>query len=126
MNLEEHEAESIKLFGKPFTEVHQWLDALASHGSDSFDVNHRRWRHNMVGIRKVEEMWGREAREAAIRHIRSDFHRWGWEETLGIPEDMEGYIRMFGMVKISPTIKADLEHLLELKAKGIKTKRYDY
>lgn len=49
MDRKYHEAESIKLFNKPFTEVHVWLDGCCWKNG-KFDPYHRRYRHTMEGV----------------------------------------------------------------------------
>lgn len=67
--LAEHEADCMRELGEPFTQVHEWLDAL-------FNVlgpAHRSVRHNSYGIDMVRKMWGDRAAAAAEIHIRKDF-----------------------------------------------------
>lgn len=68
-----HCEDCIKKFGKPYEEVHLWLDELAK----DYPVNewggyHRKFRHNDQGIEEVRRMWGDEAALAAILHIIED------------------------------------------------------
>ena len=62
--------------GKPFREVHAWLDAF--YGRDG-DVAHRAARHHLEGVEEVRRLWGDEAARAALFHIMLD-----WD---GIRED---------------------------------------
>ena len=62
--------------GKPFPEVHAWLDAF--YGGDA-DVAHRAVRHHLEGVEEVRRRWGDVAARAAILHIMLD-----WD---GIRED---------------------------------------
>ena len=62
--------------GKPFPEVHAWLDAF--YGRDG-DVAHRTVRHHLEGVEEVRRRWGDEAARAAVLHIMLD-----WD---GIRED---------------------------------------
>ncbi len=62
--------------GKPFPEVHAWLDAF--YGRDG-DVAHRAVRHHLEGVEEVRRLWGDKAARAAVLHIMLD-----WD---GIRED---------------------------------------
>ena len=92
MKFEEHCDESLKRFGKPYEEVHIWLDAFA--GKPPYGMKHRRVRHHLAGIREVERMYGKEAAEAARQHIISDLKMEGWTESDHFPVDEADYIRM--------------------------------
>jgi hypothetical protein len=90
MRREEHEEESIRLFGKPFTEVHQWLDAFA--GTPEYGFRHRKVRHHEKGIEEARKLFGDEGAEAARQHIISDLATEGWEEALDpFPKDEKDY-----------------------------------
>ena len=98
MKRKEHCEESIRLFGKPFNEVHAFLDEFANlpngDGTYRFNVYHRKYRHHLVGAKLVEEMFGRQAYEAAIRHIISDLKAGGgFMEGDEIPIDEADYIK---------------------------------
>ena len=100
MKHKEHCEESIRLFGKPFAEVHSWLDEF-SHlpdgiGGIRFNAYHRRHRHHLAGAEQIKEMFGQEAYAVAIRHIISDFVSGeGFKEGRDtIPKDEKDYIRM--------------------------------
>jgi hypothetical protein len=75
MKLEAHEKESLVLFGKPYTEVHLWLDAFA--GTLECGMRHRRKRHHKAGIREAEKLFGEEGALAAKLHIISDLKEEG-------------------------------------------------
>ena len=65
---EKHCEDCIRELGKPFEEVHRWLDELfAVVGSDHRDI-----RHNVMGIEKVRKMWGDQAAKAAEIHVVAD------------------------------------------------------
>ncbi len=89
---EKHCEESIRQFGKPFEEVHQWLDEFA--GSKEYGYRHRRKRHHEAGIQQVIEMFGNEAGEAARQHIVSDLKEEGWTENDHFPRDEVDYVKM--------------------------------
>lgn len=90
--LEEHCLESIRLFGKPYTEVHVWLDAFA--GSEEYGMRHRKKRHHAAGLMEVRRIFGEEAVRAAKQHIITDLKMEGWTETDPFPRDEEHYERM--------------------------------
>lgn len=99
MDRKYHEAESIKLFNKPFTEVHVWLDGCCWKNG-KFDPYHRRYRHTMEGVDFIEKTYGKCARQVAIRHIISDLTGAGWTTTDGIPANTEEYDKIFGNIQI--------------------------
>ena len=67
---EVHCQDCIRELGKPYEEVHKWLDELFTHvGSDHRDI-----RHNEKGVEKIREMYGDEAAKAAEIHISKDCH----------------------------------------------------
>lgn len=92
MKYKDHCEESIRLFGKPFEEVHAWLDEFSAFTKAS--IFHRRYRHHLAGIEEVRSMWGDAAAEAARQHIISDLLMDGWSEEEGIPENTIHYISM--------------------------------
>jgi hypothetical protein len=73
-SIEEHCKDCIRILGKPYRQVHEWLDAFAAQYKGS--KLHRKHRHHERGIREVEAMWGHEAAEAARIHIRRDNMDW--------------------------------------------------
>lgn len=77
MHLKEHCKESIRLFGKPYTEIYTWLDAGHAR-SASYGMRHRKKRHHLKGIDEVRTLYGDEAAEVARRHIISDLKMEGW------------------------------------------------
>jgi len=48
MTFEKHCEESIRLFGKPYEEVHRWLDEFA--GSKKYGMRHRKVRYLRFNI----------------------------------------------------------------------------
>ena len=68
--LKNHCEESIRLFGKPYEEVHRWLDEFA--GSPEYGYRHRRKRHHEEGIRQAMVLFGEGAEAVARQHIVSD------------------------------------------------------
>jgi hypothetical protein len=91
MNFEQHCEESERLFGKPYAEVHRWLDELMGKG---LGAKHRRKRHHQAGIRQVAELFGEEAGRVAKQHIISDLKEEGWTESDPFPRDEEHYDKM--------------------------------
>ncbi|MDD2714974.1 MAG: hypothetical protein PHW04_03650 [Candidatus Wallbacteria bacterium] len=93
MKLNEHCQESLRLFGKPWTELHQWLDEFA--GVPGVGFRHRRFRHHEAGIRTAVIIFGPEAESPARRHIMSDLAEEGWKEGVDpFPADAEQYKKM--------------------------------
>lgn len=92
MRREEHEEESVRAFGKPYTEVHAFLDQFA--GKPECGMRHRKKLHHLKGIELVREMYGDEAAEAARLHIISDLRQEGWEEIDPFPKDEADYIKI--------------------------------
>jgi hypothetical protein len=76
-SISEHCKEAQATFGKPYTQVHEWLDAchdLPGYGG----VAHRRKRHHMEGLAYIRQTWGDEAANVARQHIMSDLKQIGW------------------------------------------------
>lgn len=89
---EQHCAESERTFGRPYAEVHLWLDEFA--GKPPYGMRHRRKRHHLVGIGQVRELWGEEASAAARQHIITDLRLEGWQESDPFPKDEDHYRRL--------------------------------
>jgi hypothetical protein len=92
MKLGEHEKESLAIFGKPYTEIHLWLDEFA--GTTECGMRHRRKRHHKEGLREAEKLFGWDAALAARLHIMSDLKEESWKESDRFPEDEADYVRM--------------------------------
>lgn len=92
MTFEEHCKESIEKFGKPYEEVHRWLDKFAH--SKEYGMKHRRVRHHLQGIKEAEELFGKEAGEVAKAHIISDLKLEGWKESDPFPKNEKHYVSM--------------------------------
>lgn len=92
MRFEDHCEESIRLFGKPYEEVHLWLDEFA--GKPPYGMRHRKLRHHLEGIKEVEKLFSEEAALAAKAHIISDLKLEGWKETDRFPVDERDYVKM--------------------------------
>jgi hypothetical protein len=95
MKLEEHCLECLQKLGKPFKEVHIWLDEFA--GSKQYGMKHRHLRHHSAGIIEVRKKFGIDAAEAARLHIISDLKMEGWQEGDAFPMNESHYkkIRLF-------------------------------
>jgi Domain of unknown function (DUF6915) len=88
----EHCEESKRLFGKPFKEVHLWLDEFA--GKPPHGMRHRKKRHHEAGIQQAVELFGDLAGQAARQHVISDLKMEGWTESDHFPRDEEDYVKM--------------------------------
>jgi uncharacterized protein DUF6915 len=88
----EHCAESIRLFGEPFEEVHRWLDEFA--GTPPYGMKHRKKRHHEAGVNEVRRLFGEPAARAARQHIISDLKMEGWTESDPFPKDEQDYVKM--------------------------------
>ena len=89
---EQHCVQAIHAFGKPYAEVHLWLDEFA--GKPPYGMRHRKKRHHLAGIEEVRKLWGDVAAEAARQHIITDLKMEGWGETDPFPKDEGHYQRM--------------------------------
>ncbi|MBI4028514.1 MAG: hypothetical protein HY360_26240 [Verrucomicrobia bacterium] len=79
----QHCDDCVKKLGKPFSEVHDWLDALYD-GEDP--IGHRDARHHMGGVEEVRKLWGDDAARGAILHIMLD---WELTDEGQIPRDQK-------------------------------------
>lgn len=92
MKYADHCAQSISHFGKPFGEVHLWLDEFA--GSLEYGMRHRKVRHHERGIQEAIRLFGDEAGPVARQHIIADLKEEGWTENDPFPKDEADYIGM--------------------------------
>lgn len=92
MKLSDHCTESILLFGKPFEEVHQWLDEFA--GAPGIGFKHRKIRHHLQGIEEIRKLFGDTATEVGLQHIKSDLKEEGWQKTDRFPKDENDYKKL--------------------------------
>lgn len=77
----QHADACIKQFGRPFYEVHHFLDRYQA---EYRGYEHRRLQHHRLGVELVVKEYGEEARAPAELHIRQD--------TAGeLPEDWSFY-----------------------------------
>lgn len=90
MKFEKHCEHSIKVFGKPYEEVHKWLDELFT----TYVSRHRKFRHHDQGIKECEKLFGVEANEVAKLHIIDDLSEEGWNVKMKFPENQIEYERM--------------------------------
>lgn len=91
-SLEKHCEESLQKFGRPFEEVHKWLDEFA--GSKEFGFQHRKKRHHEKGIQQAKALFGETAASAARQHIISDLMEEGWIESDRFPKYEDDYVAM--------------------------------
>jgi hypothetical protein len=91
-SFEQHCAETMSALGKPFEEVHLWLDEFA--GKPPYGMRHRKLRHHAAGIEQVRKLWGDQAAKAARLHIIADLKQDGWTETHQFPRNEDDYKRM--------------------------------
>jgi hypothetical protein len=92
MKFEEHCLECVQKLGKPFEEVHLWLDEFA--GSKQFGIKHRHLRHHQQGILEAERIFGKNAGQAARLHIISDLKMEGWMNGDQFPMNSNHYRKM--------------------------------
>jgi len=79
-------------FGKPYAELHRWLDEFA--GTERYGMRHRRVRHHQAGINEAKRIFGPDAGPVARQHIISDLLQEGWTECDLFPQDEDHYVRM--------------------------------
>lgn len=72
MKLEDHCKECVNILGKPFREVHLWLDEFAKNYSLDKKYKHRKFRHHKEGIEEARMLFGDDGAKAAQLHILSD------------------------------------------------------
>jgi hypothetical protein len=88
----EYCAQRRAVLGKPFEEVHRWLDEFA--GLPPYGMRHRKLRHHLAGIEQVRKLWGDQVAAAARLHIIADLKQEGWTEDQAFPRDEEHFKRM--------------------------------
>ena len=69
-SLHKHCSDCIRKIGKPYKEVHEFLDQYFKTDGPEY---HRQRLHHQYGIELVREKFGDEAAKAAEIHIREDF-----------------------------------------------------
>ena len=93
MTFEEHCKETSTLFGKPYEEVHRWLDEFQK--APGIGMKHRRFRHHKEGLREITKLFGEDAGNIARQHIISDLKEEGWnEKEHPFPKDEDHYVRI--------------------------------
>ncbi len=80
MWLQEHEERCIEFFGKPFTEVHRFLDGFAREVGKE---NHRQYLHNPAGVEEAVAKFGEGVRCAALLHLYDDFEYFQYWDAFG-------------------------------------------
>ena len=78
--------------GKPYEDVHLWLDEFAF--TADYGLRHRRVRHHEAGVNEAIALFGEEAGSAARMHIVTDLKMFGWTESDQFPKDERDYVRM--------------------------------
>jgi hypothetical protein len=79
--IDQHCEDCIKELGKPYREVHIWLDKLFP----IMGPKHRQARHHKLGLNEAFKLFGEEGRKAAEIHLKRD-----WELDFDhIPDDRE-------------------------------------
>ena len=95
MRREEHEKECVEKLGKPFTEVHAFLDQYAH--TPEYGMRHRHKLHHLEGIEQVRKLWGDEAAEAAKLHILSDITPEGFPNDPDLIPRNEAHYKSIGL-----------------------------
>ena len=72
-SVDKHCGDCIEALGRPFREVHEWLDDMAI-CEDRVWGNHHKERHHKEGLNDVEVLFGLEGVEAAKIHIQQDMY----------------------------------------------------
>lgn len=85
MYITEHESQSLKVLGRPFTEIHEWIDQYYKMVDN---VAHRVVLHHRNGIELGVTLFGESARKALELHVRDDF-----EFIPDTPEDVAQMMR---------------------------------
>ena len=88
----EHCEQAIIQLGKPYEEVHNWLDEFA--GKPGYGMRHRRVRHHLEGIKRVRELFGEVAGIVARQHVIADLKEEGWNENDPLPANERDYVRI--------------------------------
>ncbi|MGD9661519.1 MAG: hypothetical protein AB7U63_09615 [Porticoccaceae bacterium] len=79
-------------FGRPYEEIHKWLDAFC--GMEPYRSRHRRVRHHDAGIQEAITIFGECAEAVARQHIVMDLKEEGWKDSDPFPKDEQDYIKM--------------------------------
>lgn len=91
MWLIDHMTECAAKLGKPYTEVHKWLDEFFN--TPKYGTKHRRVRHHLAGIEEARKLFGDGGAEAARLHIISDLKMDIWKQGRdSLPADEEEYV----------------------------------
>jgi len=81
-----HIQKSLKRTGKPFKEVHEWLDMCTTQPYKTFEkypMQHRLERHTPAGLEYIRKMWGEEALIEAVVHLQDDGYKLKMEKKNG-------------------------------------------
>ena len=73
--IKEHAKDCKYFLGKPYWEVHKFLDQYAAlFPVEHFVEYHRTFLHNSYGVGIIEAKWGVEAKIAALIHLYRDYY----------------------------------------------------
>lgn len=76
-HLTTHEKDCMRLYGKPFTYVHQWLDwYVQQYPPPIYLEYHRKFRHTQEALEEQFENWGYYEQQAAKVHIIRDVEQY--------------------------------------------------
>jgi len=70
-HFKEHCEDCVREVGKPYKEVHKWLDEFAFEDG-KINPEHRNRRHHKEALKECRELFGDSGVEAALIHIRKD------------------------------------------------------
>ena len=98
MNQQQHEQACREEFGKPYSEVHEFLDRYYA---EFRGINHRILLHHRLGIELAVQQFGEDARAPAEQHIRLD---WGF-----IPNSWEDLDRHYFPLSIEEDVAIEQE-----------------
>ena len=93
---EQHCNECVEKLGKPYEEVHKWLDEFMN--ADFLPLlkktRHRQFRHHQAGMEEIRKLFGDDAVKAAEIHIRADLASDNYPEHNPLPLDKEHFERL--------------------------------
>lgn len=120
MQRKEHEERSMAAFGKPFSEVHVFMDRFFPRYKD---LTHRLVLHHRLGIELVGVLMGSDAYLAARQHVLDDMHRLfpGPEEIMIMPAFAPG---SFDIGRLAEDMSSALGYVPDFRAQyALKNKR---
>lgn len=122
MHRKEHEERAQEAFGKPFTEVHVFLDQYFPRYRD---LTHRLVLHHRLGIELIGVLMGAEAYQVARQHVLDDMYRLfaGPEELMVLPAFVPGRSEIGRLTEDMETALGhvpDFQGMFALKSKRLK------